>query len=65
MPFRHGAEVPNSTRDTAILSAIERRDWEQLCVLLGVQDAEFGVLLAAWPRLSPAVRQAIVTVDSR
>jgi hypothetical protein len=58
LPFRHGAEVSDSPEDRAILEAIRERDWGRLGGLLGAVEPELGLVVAAWPRLSPRQRTA-------
>jgi hypothetical protein len=47
------------------LEAVRKKDWEWLGVLLGVADIELGKLVAAWPSLPKAMREALVTITSR
>lgn len=65
LPFRHGPEEPDSTGDTAILEAVRKKDWERLGVLLGVQDQELGLLIAAWPSLSDRQRTALTALAAK
>lgn len=62
LPFRHGPEAADSTGDAAILEAVTNKDCERLGVLLGVADLKLGAFVAAWPSLSPEVRQALFTL---
>jgi hypothetical protein len=62
LPFRHGPEEADSTGDTAILEAVLKKDWERLGVLLGVHDQDLGLLLAAWPSLTPRQRGALAAL---
>lgn len=65
LPFRHGPEEADSTGDTAILEAVRKKDWERLGVLLGVQDQELGLLIAAWPSLSDRQRTALTALAAK
>lgn len=65
LPFRHGPEEADSTRDTEILEVVHKGDWGRLGVLLGGQDEDLGRLVSAWPSLSPALRGAVVRIASQ
>ena len=62
LPFRHGPEEADSTGDTAILEAIQERDWERLGVLLGVHDQDLGEIVAAWGRTPREIRRAVAAI---
>ena len=62
LPFRHGPEEVDSTRDTAILEAVKNGDWERLGGLLAVRDPVLGAIISAWPLLTHRQQKALAAL---